>query len=124
MAHLLYNLAPDKTGTHTKATGSRRSSSTQRLSYVLPASVLDNYRKSKEEAPTYNATTDDALARPAASGWPCRYYIRTKESIRNVISCELFTQYSSPATENSQSEPSFLNRNLSVVFTVHRKIQS
>jgi hypothetical protein len=27
--------------------------------------------KSKEEAPNYNATTDDALARPAASGWPC-----------------------------------------------------
>jgi hypothetical protein len=60
----------------------------------------------KEEAPNYNATTGDALARPAASGcWPCKYQIRTKDSIRNV-SCELFTQYYSPATENSQIEPS------------------
>jgi hypothetical protein len=29
--------------------------------------------KSKEEAPNYNATTDDALARSTGSGWPCKY---------------------------------------------------
>jgi hypothetical protein len=38
--------------------------------------------KSKEEAPSYNATTDDALARPADSDWPGKYQIRIKESIR------------------------------------------
>jgi hypothetical protein len=31
--------------------------------------------KSKEEAPNYNATTDNALTRPDTFDWPCKYYI-------------------------------------------------
>jgi hypothetical protein len=54
--------------------------------------------KSKEEASTYNSTTDDALARPAASDWLCKYGIWTKESIRNV-SCEFFTEHFLPTNE-------------------------
>jgi hypothetical protein len=59
--------------------------------------------KSKEEAPNYNATTDDALARSTGSGWPCKYQIWTKETIRNV-SCALCTQDYSTATENPKRE--------------------
>jgi hypothetical protein len=85
---------------------------------VTPALLFQRYVQRRNEPINYNATTDAALARPTGSGWPCKYYIRTKESIRNV-SCELSTQYYSPATENLQSENLFLNHNL--VFTVQEE---
>jgi hypothetical protein len=52
---------------------------------------------SKEEAPNYNATTDDALW-PADSDWLCKYDVRTKQSIHNA-SCELFTEHFLPTNE-------------------------
>jgi hypothetical protein len=44
--------------------------------------------KSKEEAPNYNATTDDALARPAASASGCagRAHIKSGQRIRFATS--------------------------------------